>query len=166
MIIMNHRLNILLSNKILIFILIIFQKLYFYNCQIYDNFTKEVLEEGSQLIDVNDYNNLNLIVTTLKNIYIGIPPKLKAKTEAKLINTSSIITLNSNYLLAACLQDSLLTKINLNDGNFTPLLNYYSSFRAVNQAFQILCSPKLHIAGMTITHSPIVSWTLGFTLCS
>ena len=41
-----------------------------------------------------------------------------------------------------------------------------SSFRAVNQALQILFSPKLHIAGMTITHSPLALWTLGFTLCS
>ena len=121
---MSHSLNILLSNKIIILILILFQKLCLYNCQIFDNFTKVVLEEESQLIDVNDYNNLNLIVTTLKNIYIGIPPKLKSKTEAKLINTSSVITLNSNYLLAACLQDSLLTKINLNNGNFSSLLNY------------------------------------------
>ena len=121
---MSHSLNILLSNKIIILILILFQKLCLYNCQIFDNFTKVVLEEESQLIDVNDYNNLNLIVTTLKNIYIGIPPKLKTKTEAKLINTSSVITLNSNYLLAACLQDSLLTKINLNNGNFSSLLNY------------------------------------------
>ena len=39
-------------------------------------------------------------------------------------------------------------------------------FRAVNQAFQTLFSPKLHIAGMTITHSPLASWTFGFTLCS
>ena len=39
-------------------------------------------------------------------------------------------------------------------------------FRAVNQALQILFSPKLHIAGMTITHSPLALWTFGFTLCS
>lgn len=124
MIIMNHKLNILISNKILILLVMIFQKLSLYNCQIYDNFTNDFFEEGSQLIYVNDYNNLNLIATTSKNIYIGIPPKLKTKTEARLINTSSIITLNSNYILAACLQDSLLTKINLNDGTFSSLLNY------------------------------------------
>ena len=39
-------------------------------------------------------------------------------------------------------------------------------FRAVNQALQILFSPKLHIAGMTFTHSPLAFWTFGFTLCS
>ena len=99
---MNHSLNLLLSNKILIFFLIIlFQKLGLDYCQINDNFTNDVLEVESQLIDVNDNNNLHLIVTTSKNIYTGIPPKLKTKTEARLINTSSIITLNSNYLLAA-----------------------------------------------------------------
>ena len=41
-----------------------------------------------------------------------------------LINSSSIITLNSNYILVSCLQDSLLTKININDGSYASLLNY------------------------------------------
>ena len=49
---------------------------------------------------------------------------------------------------------------------FPSLLHIARLFRAVNQALQILFSPKLHIAGMTITHSPLVLWTFGFTLCS
>ena len=49
---------------------------------------------------------------------------------------------------------------------FPSLLHIARLFRAVNQALQILFSPKLHIAGMTITHSPLALWTFGFTLCS
>ena len=94
------------------------------HCQIYDNFTSVSFEENSHLLYVNDYHNLNLIVTSLKNIYTGIPPTLKTTTLANLINSSSIITLNSNYILVSCLQDSLLTKININDGSYASLLNY------------------------------------------
>ena len=93
--------------------------------QINDHFSTELLEAGSfDLIDINDYHNLKLVVTTAKNIYLGIPPALKSTTGAKLINVSSIITLNENYLLAACLEDSLLTKININSGAFLNLLDY------------------------------------------
>jgi len=89
----------------------------------YDNFGIEYLA-GSDLIDVTDYHNLSLIVTTAKKIYIGIPPILKTETNANLINASSVITFNDKYILAACLQDSLLSKVNLNNGDSTSLLNY------------------------------------------
>ena len=106
------------------------------NCQIKDNYNTNVLEEGKyDLLDVTDYHNMNLIVTASKNIYTGLPPTLKTTTTANLINVTSIITLNNNFLLAACLQDSLLTKININNGESTSLLEYsdinYSSFLGV-----------------------------------
>ena len=116
--------EIYLYNNILITLYIITLKFGFYFNQIYDNFTINVLEEGNQLLDVTDYHNFSLIVTTGKNMCTGIPPKLKTKTNANLINSTSLITINDNYLLAACLQDSLLTKINLNNGSFSSLLNY------------------------------------------
>ena len=78
----------------------------------------------SDLIDVTDYYNLSLIALTSKEIYTGIPPALKTTTTANLSNASSIITFNNKYILAACLQDSLLTKINLNSGESTSLLSY------------------------------------------
>ena len=93
-------------------------------CIINDNFSNLILEENSELIDVNDYHDFKLIVTTSKKIYKGITPKLKTTTEAQLINSSSIATVNSNYILAACLKHSFLAKINLNNGNFTNLLDY------------------------------------------
>ena len=92
--------------------------------QLNDDFRLEILEENSQLLEVNDYHNISLIVTTSKNIYTGIPPKLRTITNASLINSSPLITFNENYLLASCLKDSLLTKININNGNYSSLLNY------------------------------------------
>jgi len=105
-------------------IILIILKYYFFNSQIYDDFSINKLEDESELLDVTDYHKLNLIVTSLKNIYTGIPPQLKTTTEANIINATSLITINENYLLAACLQDSLLTKININDGIFSSLLLY------------------------------------------
>ena len=97
----------------------------FYYCQIYDNFDKGVFEDGIyDILDITDNYNLKLIVTTSKNIYTGTPPTIKTSTNANLINSTSIITINENYLLAACLQDSLLTKIRLSDGSFSTLINY------------------------------------------
>ena len=106
-------------------VIIFFLKVKYYLCQINDNFNRDILEEGNyDLIDITDNFNLSLIVTTAKNIYTGIPPIKRASTNANLINSTSIITINNNYLLAACLSDSLLTKININNGEFSTLINY------------------------------------------
>ena len=124
---MSLKLNKLSPNYIIFILLGFIFKYKIYYCQIYDNFSNIILEEGSELIDVNDYQNLKLIVSTSKKIYSGIPPKFKTATEANLINASSIITLDSDYILASCLQDSLLAKININNGSFKSLLNYTDS---------------------------------------
>ena len=93
--------------------------------QIFDNYESDILEEGNyDILDVTDYHNVSLIVSNSKNIYTGIPPTLKVKTNANLINATSLITINENYLLAACLQNSFLGKISLSDGSFTSLLSY------------------------------------------
>ena len=106
-------------------ILIIFLKFSSQNSQIFDNFSKGILEEGNYtLLDITDYKKLNILVTTSKNIYMGITPINISITNAQLINSSSIITINEKYLLAACLQDSLLTSINIYTGEFSSLLNY------------------------------------------
>ena len=95
------------------------------NCEINDNFAIYTLEEeNSEILDVSDNHNLNLIVTTSKKIYTNIHPTLKAETDANLIKYSSIISISKTFLLAACLQDSLLTKIKLSDGSSQALLGY------------------------------------------
>ena len=113
-----------LSNYHLI-VLAIILKYNFDYCQINDNYETNILEGGNyDLIDIKDYLNLSLIITTSKKIYAGIPPSLKTTTTAKLIKQTSIITINENYILAACLQDSFFTKINLNSGSYTSLISY------------------------------------------
>ena len=112
------------NHKILFIIYIFILKLGKYFNQTSEGLSFETLETNSQLLDVNDYHNFSLIVTTSKNIYTGIPPTLRSTTNAALINASSLITLNENYLLASCLGDSLLTKININTGDYSSLLNY------------------------------------------
>ena len=96
------------------------------NSQINDEFELQSLsgENGNSLIDVVDYHNLKLIVSTSGNIYKGILPQKVSKTNAKLYKNSSVASANENYLLASCLEDSLLTKININTGEFTSLLQY------------------------------------------
>ena len=70
--------------------------------QINDNFASSVLEEGNyDLLDVTDYHNMNLIVSSSKKIYTGLPPVEKVVTNANLISVSALITINENYLLVA-----------------------------------------------------------------
>jgi len=95
-------------------------------CQINDNFKKGVLEhENSYFIDINDYHNLNLIVTTSQKIYTSdsLPNPISTFT-AKVENYSMAATYNQNYILVACLKDSLLAKININTGDSNNLLDY------------------------------------------
>ena len=112
----------------MLYILTFFYTLMQFNilCQIYDNFSSDILEkEDSDLLDIVDYQNLFLIVSTSQKIYSGIPPLYNTKTSAALNQNTSILVINENYILAACLNDSLLTKININNGNSSSLLEYY-----------------------------------------
>ena len=94
--------------------------------QINDNYQIHTLDEegNNYLIDIKDYNNLKLIITTSKKIYKGIPPNHISTTNAELNNCSSTSTINNNYLLASCLDDSLLGKINIETGAYEKLVLY------------------------------------------
>jgi len=94
--------------------------------QIYDNYELQSLtdEEGYSLIDFVDYHNLKLVISSSGNIYKGIIPQKVSQTSAKLLKYSAIASVNENFILASCLKDSLLTKININTGEFTSLLQY------------------------------------------
>ena len=116
--------NSIIDNIIFI-LLVIFIKNALIICEIKDNYEIGTLEEGSyDLLDINDYNNLQLIITTSKNIYQGIPPTLLTSTTANLINATTLITINENFLLAACVQDHLLVKIKLSDGSSSSIADY------------------------------------------
>ena len=107
------------------FVLLIFLGMKSILSEIKDNFIEGILEDGdNDLLDVTDYHDLNLIVSKSKNIYTGIPPQKIVETDAELISSTYLITINNNFLLAACLQNSFLGKISLTDGRFTSLLDY------------------------------------------
>ena len=96
------------------------------NSQIEDNYQIQSLndEDGNSLIDVVDYHNLKLVISSSGNIYEGIVPQKVSKTNANLFKYSAIASVNENYLLASCLTDSFLTKINIISGEFESLLQY------------------------------------------
>jgi len=117
--------NIANMNSKISLLLIIYIYSYIF-CQINDNFQKGVLEsENSYFIDINDYHNLNLLITTAKKIYTSdsLPNPITNFT-AKVENYSMAATYNSDYILVACLNDSLLAKININTGDSSNLLDY------------------------------------------
>lgn len=96
-------------------------------CQINDNYSSGDLDSADYFLDVKDNNNLYLTITSSKKIYAGIPPTLKSTFEANINSYSSIATYNDNFILVACLEDSLLSKININSGDNEILLNYFGN---------------------------------------
>ena len=93
-----HQIFFFPSKNFLLFFLFI--KIPFIISQIHDNFEKRNLEEGNyDLLDVTDYHNLGLIVSSSKSIYTGIPPIKKVETDAALFKFSHLITINTNYLV-------------------------------------------------------------------
>ena len=91
-----------------------------------DSFQSTNFEELDSLIEINDYFNLSIFLTTNKEIYIGIPPiKVSNITSNnELINLTTGVTYDENFLLMVCTEDFLLTKIEILTGVETPLLNY------------------------------------------
>ena len=122
---MNDFKFILVLNIIIVLILLIS----FVYCEISDGFRSDELESSnSYLIDINDYHNLGLIMTTSKNIYfissLEATPLVPTNFILNVANYSMGATYDENYLLVACLEDSLLAKINIRTGDSSILLNY------------------------------------------
>lgn len=98
---MKISLNLYMNNFIFL-PLILFIAYFSISCENDENIEIVTLESDStELLDVTDNHNLNLIVTTSKKIYTGIPPTVKTTTEAQIINATSIITISEYYLLAS-----------------------------------------------------------------
>ena len=83
-------------------------------------------EDLDSLIEINDYYNLSIFLTTNKKIYMGIPPKQISIINSNInyISLTTGITYNENYILMVCTEDYLLTKVEINAGTEIPLLNY------------------------------------------
>ena len=91
------------------------------------------LSQNASIIDITDYHNLYIVITTEKNIYTGMPPNKVSSTTSKILNITAAATYDTNYLLLACTEDYLLSKININSGEETPLFNYsYYGFSIEN----------------------------------
>ena len=122
--------NYLLTHKklLLLTLLLITIHLKIKLSQINDNFESGILESEneSDFIDIADCHNLSLIISTSKNIYLATPLSKKTTTNANLNLSSFAATCNDNYVLVSCLEDSLLSKINLETGDSTSLIPYES----------------------------------------
>ena len=82
------------------------------------------LYENTTFIDFTDYTNSYIFVTKSQKIYKGISPQLSCTTNAKINKYTVGASYNQNYIILACLDDSLLSQINLNSGVSTSLLSY------------------------------------------
>ena len=91
------------------------------NNELSDHFQYGDLSDTGDMINITDYYNLSILVSTSKNIYTGFPPTFKRTITSTITNFSSGVTINENYLLMSCLDGKILTKININTGEETDL---------------------------------------------
>ena len=120
----------------------------------FETFQAATLKEKASLIDITDYYNIFPIITSDKKIYTGIPPTLKSTTTSNLINLSSGVTYNETYILMACTKDYLLSKINIDDGFETPLLNY-NNFKFPNSTCSISYKDNYVYIGISYLITPV-----------
>ena len=117
--------------------------------QYLESLQKGVITEAGSLIDISDYYNLSLIITTDKKIYTGIPPSLNSTTNSKIMDISSAVTYNKKYILMACTEDYLLSKINIETGQESVLIPY-GNFNIPNCTCSL--STKYQYAFIGISH--------------
>ena len=129
------------------FLLLILIQIKCFLSEYFDSFQTGNLE-GDSLIDMSDYYNISLVITTDKKIYTGIPPTFKSSTSSKIISISSAVTYNNNYILMACTEDYLLTKISIETGEETPLVNY-TKFTKPNCTCSISTNDNLAYIGIS-----------------
>ena len=89
-----------------------------------ESFKSESFTEEASLVEINNYYNSSIFMTSRKEIYKGIPPNKVQTASSKIINITSGVNYDNKYLLMACTGDYLLSKINIETGVETPLLNY------------------------------------------
>ena len=89
-----------------------------------NNYQVANISQNASIIDITDYYNLYLLITTEKIIYTGMPPTQKSVTTSNIINITVAATYDTNYVLLACTGDYLLSKININTGEEVCLINY------------------------------------------
>jgi hypothetical protein len=83
----------------------------------------KVLEEDTELLEVKDYDNINLVITK-KSLYSGINPELKFTFENEFQSNTVFATYNSEFILGACTNNSLLAYFNVNSFEEKTILTY------------------------------------------
>ena len=79
----------------------------------FESVDQGIISENASIIDITDYHNLSLIITTENKIYTGVPPNIKCNTSSQIINISSAATYNEDNIFIACSKEYLLSNINL-----------------------------------------------------
>ena len=140
--------NVIVNNKhsilnkgyfLLVYILFISQfKEYLFN-YFENNYQVGNISEYASIIDITDYHNLYLLITTENKIYTGIPPNKKSETTSNIINITSAATYDTNYVILACTGDYFLSQINIYTGDEVPLLNYSNVSLSVEK-IKYICS--------------------------
>ena len=94
--------------------------------QDFQSLTLKVLADETSLMDIKDYEDQNLIITK-KEIFSGLNPQKIGEFVNEFPQSSAFAAFNSQYILAACTNNALLSYININSLNSlveTPLLSY------------------------------------------
>ena len=105
-----------------LFLLFIFFKTFI--SEYFESMEVGSISDNASIIDITDYNNLYLLITTEKYIYTGMPPNKASETQSKIMNISAAVTYDNNYILLACSENYLLSIININSRVEMRLLNY------------------------------------------
>ena len=92
----------------------------------FESFELNRLSGFNSLIEIRDYFNLSIFMTSSKEIYMGIPPqKISTISSSENFNNlTSGVTYNKNYILMVCTDNYLVSKIDIETGTLTPLINY------------------------------------------
>ena len=110
-------------NNIRIFLFLLFQIKVFL-AKYFDTINTATLNGQKSFIDITDYHNIFPIITTDKTIYTDIPPIERNFTSSNITKLSAAATYDNETILIACTEDYLLSKIDIDSGEETPLVTY------------------------------------------
>ena len=118
----------------------------------FESVDQGIISENASIIDITDYHNLSLIITTENKIYTGVPPNIKCNTSSQIINISSAATYNEDNIFIACSKEYLLSNINLETGEEESLLTYeqfYLSIISLNYSCSICTLDNITYIGIS-----------------
>ena len=135
--------------KIFIFFILTQFKLIF--SEYFESFQYGNISINASIIDITDYNDVYPLITTDRQIYAGMTPIKLSVTNSSIINISAAATYNNNYILLACSEKYLLSKINIYTGEEIFLLSYDIfdlSIESLNYSCSICYSNNIAYVGI------------------